>query len=85
MQLVRDTCQTAKDEGSFSSLVAKGKIDGSVRVRLVGKLEADAYVELTDEEWSSIRQVVNTDQLSDNQDYRACVKELTPIVMGKLK
>lgn len=84
MEMVRATCQVAKDEGSFSSVVAKGDIDGNVRVRLVGRLDADAFVELTEEEWSSIRQVLKTDQLADNRDYRACVRELTPIVLEKM-
>ncbi|MGJ8530395.1 hypothetical protein [Maritalea sp.] len=83
-EMVRDTCQTAKDEGSFSSLIGTGKIDGNVRLRLVVKLNADAFVELTEEEWTSIRQVVKTDQLADNLDYRACVRVLTPIVIDKL-
>jgi hypothetical protein len=84
MEMVRDTCQTAKDEGSFSSLTAKGQVEGNIRVKLVGKLGADAFIELNEEEWTSIRQVVRTDQLADNQDYRACVQALTPVVLEKM-
>lgn len=84
MEMVRDTCQTAKDEGSFSSLTAKGQVEGNIRVKLVGKLGADAFIEMSEEEWTSIRQVVRTDQLADNQDYRDCVKALTPVVLDKM-
>lgn len=84
MEQVRATCQTAKDEGSFSSLTAKGQVEGSVRIKLIGKAGADAAVELTEEEWTSLRQVVSEDQLADNQSYRDCVTTLTPMVLSKL-
>ena len=84
MEQVRATCQTAKDEGSFSSLTAAGQVEGSMRIKLIGKAGADAEVELTEEEWTSLRQVMPEDQLADNQNYRECVTTLTPIVVSKL-
>lgn len=84
MEQVRATCQTAKDEGSFSSLTAKGQIEGSMRIKLIGKAGADAEVELSEQEWTSLQQVMREDQLADNQNYRDCVTTLTPIVLSKL-
>ena len=84
MQVIRDTCSRVKDEGSFSSLTAKGQVEGNIRVKLVGKVGADAFVEMTEQEWDSIQQVMRKDQLADNVDYRACVRAMTPPVLDKL-
>jgi hypothetical protein len=84
MEQVRATCQTAKDQGSFSSLTASGEVEGSIRIKLIGKAGADAEVELTEEEWTSLRQVMPEDQLADNQNYRDCVTTLMPLVLSKL-
>ena len=84
MAMVRTTCQTAQDEGTFSGLTAKGQVEGNIRVKLIGKAGADAYVEYTEQEWTSLQQVMVKDQLEDNISYRNCVTTLTPSVLDKM-
>ncbi|MEM9872472.1 MAG: hypothetical protein AAF822_14585 [Pseudomonadota bacterium] len=84
MAMVRATCQTAQDAGSFSGLTAKGQVEGNIRVKLIGKAGADAYVEYTEQEWTSLQQVMVEDQLEDNISYRNCVTTLTPSVLDKM-
>ena len=84
MAMVRATCQTAQDEGTFSGLTAKGQVEGNIRVKLIGKAGADAYVEYTEQEWTSLQQVMVKDQLEDNISYRNCVTTLTPSVLDKM-
>lgn len=58
---------------------AKGKVN--LRIKILGLAGADAVFKK--QEWEGVQRVLREDQAKDNDSYRLCSRELTPIFMDK--
>jgi WD40 repeat protein len=79
---VMSLCQSPNGDGTYVNVQGEGDAGVSVQIlKLIGSAEAKGKASFTKEEWSGIRKVA--DQASENKDYRACVRELTPKFLDK--
>lgn len=82
VEQVRSICEAPSAErSSYFEVERRGGANGSVRVKFVGVLGAEGGVTLTEKEWEGVQRVLQGDQASDNQSYRRCARELTPILL----
>ena len=79
---VRAICEAPSGKrSSYFETKGKAEIDGNIRVKLVGVLGTGGEIVLTKQEWEGVQRVLRKDQVADNQSYRECAKELTPILI----
>jgi hypothetical protein len=75
-------CQNPNEVGTYLKIEGDGKGEVSVGiVKLLGKAGAEAKGNFTKEEWAGVRKVL--DQNSENNNFRACVVQLTPLLIDK--
>ncbi|MET4489783.1 hypothetical protein [Bradyrhizobium sp. LA7.1] len=79
---VMSLCQSPNGDGTYVNITGEGDAGVSVQIlKLIGNAEAKGKATFTKDEWTGIRKVA--DQASENKDYRACVRELTPKFLDK--
>jgi hypothetical protein len=85
MNNVKVVCQSPPDQGKHWSVDMKG--DGGVNLGLNflkdAHLETKGEAEFSKEEWEGVQQVLREQQFADNNDYRKCVRDLTPLFLEK--
>ncbi|ENV9556048.1 hypothetical protein ACUTFX_09330 [Enterobacter hormaechei] len=81
---VRSVCTNPGSQGQKWDIQVLASGDVNVGLKLFGKANADAKVEFTKSEWEGVQQVLKEQQQKDNENYRECVKYITPKFMDKL-
>jgi hypothetical protein len=61
-----------------------GNANGGVGVQINSLPSAAGSATFTGEEWSGIQQVLASDQVGDNESYRRCVEQITPLFLEKV-
>ncbi len=78
---VRQLCQAPGESGSHLRVSGGGAAEGSVRVKLLGVIGANANVEFDKSEWEGVQAVLREHQAGELANYRDCVRELTPLFL----
>lgn len=78
---IRDICLAPCDKGKYWETNIKAGGETNVKLKLVGKASAEASFGIG--EWEGVQKVLQTHQAYDNESYRNCVKQLTPLFVRK--
>ena len=73
---IRSVCVAPDQKGKYWEVDASG--DTKVKIKLIGS-HIGLSGEISSGEWEGVQQVLKEQQASNNEDYRKCAKELTPL------
>jgi DNA-binding PadR family transcriptional regulator len=77
---IEKLCKAPSNKKStYYQITARGKAE--LRVKILGLVGGDANFK--QKEWIGVQRVLQKDQLNDNQSYRNCTIQLTPIFLKK--
>ena len=80
---VQEVCRAPADQASHWKVEGSARVDGQVRVKLLGIVGAGVDASFTGEEWNGVQQVLREQQASDNKNYRECVKAILPLILDR--
>jgi len=80
---VRRICHAPTEKSEYLEINGAGNLKGDIRVKLLGMIGADGNLSFTKKEWDGVQNVLQEHQAGDNESYRKCATDLTPIFLEK--
>lgn len=75
---IRSVCMAPDQKGKYWNIVSEG--DAKIKIGLLGT-NASIGGDISAGEWDGIQKVLKEQQAADNEDYRDCVRAITPIFL----